>query len=304
MVGYKNKVTVLILTKDEDRHIGRAIDSVKGFASNVYVIDSFSTDNTVEIAKARGANVLQNKFLNHSQQFNWGLSQLPPETEWVLRLDADEVCDDTFSESVLRVVSHSEARVGGYSVNRTIFFLGKRIKWGGVFPHPVTRLFRYGAGTCDGRLMDEHIVIRGVIKEFGRGNIFDISLKSLGWWIEKHNGYASREAFEILDHKYLFTDRIPQSGNLDKKASRTRYIKNNIYILLPPFFKTLAIFVYRVVFRLGFLDGPRGIAFHFFQGFWYRFLVEEKVREAERALQDGVPMPVVASEILGLKNFS
>ena len=132
--------------------------------------------------------------------------------------------------------------------------------------------------------MDEHIVIDGPEIQLN-GELLDDNQKSLTWWIDKHNNYASREVVEILDAQYKFLNRnelkLP-SGQSGLK----RRIKARVYSRLPSGFRVFLYFFYRFVIRFGFMDGPEGRAFHVLQSFWYRYLVDLKLSEINRVMRD------------------
>jgi glycosyltransferase involved in cell wall biosynthesis len=272
-------LTVIILTKNEERHIERALASVAAFADHCMVVDSGSTDRTVALAETAGATVLQNPWINYATQFNWALQQLPNDTEWVLRLDADEIVTCTLAGEIQKRLSSLSTDTQGVYVSRRMHFLGRRIEWGGVFPVRVLRLFRNGSGHCENRWMDEHIIVDGDTVKFS-GEIVDDNLNSLTWWTDKHNSYASREVVDILNQEYGFMHQ-ETVANLSggHQVGIKRWIKENVYVRLPSGFRALTYFFYRYFIRLGFLDGKEGTAFHVLQGFWYRYLVDMKLRE-------------------------
>lgn len=280
------KLAVVILTFNEAIHIERCIASVCDIADDIYVIDSNSTDNTVDLAKKLNAKVLTRNWTNHSDQFNWALTQLSPDTTWVLRIDADEYLTEELHNSISVDLPNIQQGINGIYLGRRMKFLGRTIKHGGVFPVKVLRLFRFGKGECESRWMDEHIVVNGETAHFN-GEIIDDNLNSLTWWIEKHNKYSSLEAVEMLNLELQFLER---EGNVTldgfNQTGIKRWLKEKIYFNLPSGFRSFLYFFYRYVIRLGFLDGREGSAFHFLQGFWYRYLVDSKVLEVKRYIQN------------------
>lgn len=294
-------VTVLILTLNEARHIERALRSVGSFADRCVVVDSGSTDNTVVRARTMGAEVLTHSFVNQARQFNWSLDQLHADTDWVLRLDADEIVTEALATEIKAKFSSLPASVSGVYVSRRMTFLGRPIRWGGVFPVRVLRLFRYGQGRCENRWMDEHILVDGDTVEFA-GEIIDDNLNSLTWWTEKHNAYASREVVDLLNLEYGF---MPHETVADirggQQAGVKRWLKEKVYARLPTGFRAAAYFFYRYVLRLGFLDGREGTAFHVLQGFWYRYLVDMKLHEVKAYMRrENVGVEVAIQDVLGI----
>lgn len=270
-------VTVIILTRDEAHHIERALRSVASFADRRVVVDSGSVDDTVALARAAGAEVLTHPFLTQAQQFNWALDQLPADTDWVLRLDADEIVTDALAGEIREKLAKLPADIDGVLVSRRMTFMGRPIRWGGVFPVRVLRLFRHGRGRCENRWMDEHLVVGGPIADF-YGEILDDNRGSLTRWVDKHNAYAAREAVDLLNLEFGF---MPHEtvADLAGQARVKRWLKERVYARLPGGFRAFAYFFYRYVVRLGFLDGREGAAFHLLQGFWYRYLVDLKLLE-------------------------
>jgi glycosyltransferase involved in cell wall biosynthesis len=277
-------VTVLILTYNEEQHLARAIESVRLFAGQVVVVDSFSTDRTVEIARALGATVLQNRWENnHARQFNWGLDHAPIAGQWVMRLDADEYATPELAQEIARRLAGLPAGVNGVYVKRRIHFLGRWIRYGAVYPMWVLRLWRTGHGRCENRWMDEHIRLTGGESLRFAHDLVDENLNDLTWWTDKHNRYAVREAADLLNLKYRFADFDALDTMAGREQSKIkRWLKERVYARLPLFVRPAGYFVYRYFLRLGFLDGVPGLVWHALQGFWYRFLVDAKVYEAER----------------------
>ncbi|MEC7760326.1 MAG: glycosyltransferase family 2 protein [Pseudomonadota bacterium] len=294
-------LTAVILTFNEARHIERAMASVAGIADHILVVDSFSTDRTRELAEAAGAIVLQNPWKNHATQFNWALDHLPAGNDWVLRLDADEVVTEALAGEIKAGLAGLGDEIDGVFVPRRMTFLGKTIRWGGVFPVQVLRLFRAGRGRCENRWMDEHIKVPGQTTQF-TGELIDDNLNSLTWWTTKHNSYASREVVDLLNLKHGF---MPHETVADlagwQQAGVKRWFKEHVYARLPGGARAFSYFLYRFVVRLGFLDGTRGAAFHVLQGFWYRYLVDMKLMEVTRYMDEHeTTAPEAIHEVLGI----
>ena len=295
-------LTVVILTKNEERHITRALASVASIADRYVVVDSGSTDGTVALAEAHGAKVSENPWINYATQFNWALDQLPDDTEWVLRLDADEIVTEALVQQIKEALSKLGPDTKGIYVSRRMHFLGRRIAWGGLFPIRVLRVFRHGAGRCEDRWMDEHILVDGATADLS-GEIIDDNLNSLTWWTEKHNAYASREVVDLLNLEYGFmaheTVADIRSG---QQAGVKRWLKEKVYARLPGGLRAFVYFLYRYVVRLGFLDGKEGTAFHVLQGFWYRYLVDMKLHETKTYMRKhDASVDVAIRDVLGIE---
>lgn len=296
------KLVAIILTFNEEKHLERCIASLQDLPSQIVVVDSYSTDKTVEIARALGARVIQHPWINYAQQFNWGLTQLDPDTEWVLRIDADEVLTPSLVREIKDRLPSLDPQVDGIYVGRYVTFQGKLLRYGGLFPVKLLRLFRYGQGQCENRWMDEHIKVKGQTVEF-HGEMIDDNLNSLTWWTDKHNKYASREAVDLLNLEYGFISRDSVASLIGgRQAGVKRWLKEVVYARLPVGWRAFAYFLYRYVLRLGFLDGQAGAAFHILQGFWYRYLVDAKVAEVKRYMREQqVDVRVAVERILDIK---
>jgi glycosyltransferase involved in cell wall biosynthesis len=281
------KLAIIILTYNEEIHIGRALKGVEKIATETWVVDSGSTDNTVSIARAHGAKVVRNGFVNQSQQFQWALDNLCIESDWVMRLDADEILTPELVSEIGRRLPQLSPNITGVNVKRRHIFFGRWIKHGGRYPVTLLRIWRRGLAKMEQRWMDEHMVLlQGCAVTFS-SDFYDHNLKDLTAFTDKHNKYATREAIEVLRKKYDLDARSGEAVMLSAadRGFLKRCIKERVYNHLPLWFGPLCYFVYRYVVLLGFLDGGEGLVYHFLQGFWYRFLVASKVWEWERSLR-------------------
>ena len=278
-------ITALILTYNEELHIERCINSLGDLCDRIVVLDSYSNDATISIAKKLGANIIQHRFVNQADQINWFLNNFSVKTEWIFRVDADEIVSHKLIISLKNEITSLSQRVAGITVNRKIFFLGKWIRHGGVYPISVLRVWRSGMGKCENRLMDEHIIVSGETVHI-EGSVSDINLNNLTWWIDKHNNYATREAIEILLNKKLKNKTSERDFSMSRNSFRKRWVKERIYSNIPPGFRAILYFMYRYILRFGFLDGSKGFIFHCFQGFWYRLLVDAKVWEIKDLVEN------------------
>lgn len=295
-------LTAVILTFNEEKHLSRCISSLDGVANRVVIVDCFSSDATLEVARSHGAKVIQNTWVNYATQFNWALTQLEETTEWVLRIDADEVLSPDLVTALREQLPKLGSEIVGVNLNRRMTFQGKMIRWGGVFPVKVLRVFRYGRGRCENRWMDEHIKVKGLTIT-AAGELIDDNLNNLTWWIAKHNNYASREAVDMLNLNYAFMQHDSvASFSGGSRAGFKRWLKEVCYSKLPSGIRAFIYFTYRYWFLLGFLDGKAGTAFHFLQGFWYRYLVDVKISEVERYVREHkVDVTDAIEHVLGIK---
>ena len=284
MVEVRADVAVVILTYNESLHLPRALEHIRGFAREVFVIDSYSTDNTVAIAEAFGAHVLQNPFQHQAQQFRWAMDHMAIHSGWVMRLDADEIVEPDLSAEIIERLSKLPSDVMGVYLRRKTIFQGKFIRYGGRYPLKLLRIWRQGKAQIEDRSMDEHIYLTEGRAVTFSGGFADHSLIDLSAFIDKHNKYASREASDVLNQRLKLSSNnqvtAAQLGAFQTKVKR--FIKEKIYNHIPFELSSLGYFIYRYLIRGGFLDGRRGLTYHVLQGFWYRFLVGAKVKELER----------------------
>lgn len=272
-------LTAIILTKNEAIHLARCISSLEGCVERVVVVDSFSTDNTLEIARNAGADVFEHPFRNYADQFNWALDNCKVSSRWTMRIDADEYVDARLAKNIIQRLDGLSEETTGIAVTRYISFLGRIIRHGGVSPQQVVKIWRTGLGRVESRWMDEHTVLaKGSIAAFD-GALIDENLKDISFWIDKHNRYAIREAIDLMNEEYHFFDEQAFLGT-SKEAQSKRKQKKAIYNRAPLLYRALLLFFYRYVVRLGFLDGTAGLSFNLLQTLWYRYLVDLKIIEA------------------------
>lgn len=277
-------ISVIILTYNEEIHIQRCLDNIAGIVKEIYIIDCFSTDRTLEIAKQySNVTILQNKWINYATQFNWALRNAPIDTKWVLRLDADEYLTPELKEELRVKLPYLSADYTGVIFPLRRVFLGRTIRRG--MPQvKLLRLFQFGKAISEVRLMDEHIQLaEGKSIEFEH-EFADDNLNNLSWWSQKHIGYAIREAVDMLDIELDLTGaaETDEQKQISAQALQKR-MKKHRYAKQPLFWRSFAYFCYRYFFKLGFTEGKEGFLWHFLQGWWYRTLVDAKIFEIKRA---------------------
>ena len=261
-------IAVIILTKDEKLHIGRCLERIAALSPlQVFVVDCFSTDGTQEQITNTSASLrLCVKTIEHkwpglqSVQFNWALDNLLIEAKWVLRLDADEYLTPESIEWLTANLDGIDEKVSALEFTLERKFMGGVIRHGtnGI---QMVRMFRRGRGRYAETLMDERIVFDG--EKLSVPVVFyDDNLNTLEWWKEKHRGYAKREAQQAIESlkSGIWTD--------PRKAK---------YYKLPRYFRAVAYLCIRYFLKLGFLDGVAGFRWHFWQGLWYRWIVDIEI---------------------------
>lgn len=280
-----DSIAAIILTKNEEKHIARCIRSLEGVCDEVFVVDSFSTDRTCEIAESLGAKVYPHSWKNYATQFNYGVYQCPVRSEWIWRIDADEFLEGDIGIAVKKTLARCGSDVNGVYVRKRIDFMGRSLLHGGWYPTYHLKVFRKGHGDCENRWMDEHIrLFDGRTVTVEEGNQVDANLNDLTWWTEKHNGYAVREMVDMLMMEFGLDDKskevIPKLWGTGEQ--RKRWLKL-AYLRFPLFIRPFLNFFIRYILKAGFLDGKEGFIWHFLQGFWYRFLVDAKIYELKKS---------------------
>lgn len=276
-------LSVIVLTYNEEIHIRRCLENVNSFAAKVYVVDCFSTDKTKEIAKELGATIVEHTWPgNQAEQFNWALANIPIETQWVLRLDADEYLLPELIQELQEKLPTLPDDITGIIFNRRHIFMDKWMKRG-IYPVKLLRVFRYGKGMCEQRLMDEHIQLtEGHAIEFEH-DFCDHNLNNLSWFCHKHVNYAIREAVDLLDIELDLTGVAESDANKEiSKQALSKRMKKHKYVKQPLFWRAFAYFCYRYFLKGACLDGKVGFIWTFLQGWWYRTLVDAKIFEIKR----------------------
>ncbi|HEY1803084.1 MAG TPA: glycosyltransferase family 2 protein [Terracidiphilus sp.] len=295
-------MAVIILTYNETLHLSRALNCLASFAREIFVVDSFSTDGTVDLARSYGAQVLQHPFQNQAKQFGWALENAPITTDWVMRLDADEIIEGDLAAEIVAKLPGLPLDVTGVNLKRKTVFQGKFIRHGGRYPLTLLRIWRRGKAQIEDRWMDEHMYLTEGRAVTFTGGFADHNLQDLTFFTEKHNKYSSREALDALNKRFhLFEPPHDLTAESTPRQVKTkRFVKESVYNRLPPELAAFAYFFYRYIIRLGFLDGRQGLVYHVLQGFWYRFLSGAKLRELEAAVRNASCDEEIRAEVARL----
>lgn len=266
--------TVVLLTFNSASIIRETVLQARKISQHVYVVDSFSKDDTPAILHELGCTVVQRVFANYSDQRNWAISQVKSEYEWQLHLDADEVLDEQAVDEINTLLSGSP-RFDAYMLRRRDYFMGKMLRFSGLNPWHL-RLFRSTVGRCEDRLYDQHFVSGGKSGRL-KGFMHDRNSARLTDWITSHNRWSDAEVAEKLANRAP-VGRVLEPRLMGDAREQMRFIKE-IYYKLPMGLRSVGYFIYRYLFRLGFLDGRVGFYFAFFQALWFRMLVDAKMYE-------------------------
>ncbi len=277
----KLPISVIVLTYNEEAKIEECLRSVADFIEDIFIVDSFSTDNTLLIAKKYTEKIYTHTFEDYSKQRNWALKNLPIQTEWVFNLDADIRVDESLKTELINEFSSNQAnKYNGYLITRKTIFMGKWIKHGGCYPVYHAVLFKKAHGMCEEARYNQHFVVEGKTKIL-KGCLIDVVSDNLSNYIIRHNRWTSIDALD----QFLEEDQISRNIGVKQKLfgnpmERRRYFRR-LYLKLPLLIKPFIYFLYRYFLRLGFLDGKEGLIFHTLHAFWCQFVIDAKIYEIE-----------------------
>jgi glycosyltransferase involved in cell wall biosynthesis len=282
----KLPISVVVPTYNEERNIENCLRCLCDWASEIFVVDSGSSDRTMQIAAKYGALIVHHPFETHARQWRWALENLPLQHDWVLGLDADQRITPELAAELHRLFTTEKSRltqVDGFFINRRQVFRGRWIRHGGYYPKYLLKLFRRGSVRTDPNdLVDHHFYVEGRVRKLRHDLIEENHRENdISFWIEKHNRYAALLASEeFLCRKECRQKPIEPSlmGNPDQRTLWRKQLWDRFPLFVRPFLY----FLYRYLLRLGFLDGKEGFIFHFLHAFWFRLLVDIKLEELEK----------------------
>jgi len=270
------RISVVILSYNSGFAIRATIESAARISDAIYVVHSFSSDDTCAVARACGAKVIEHEFTDYAAQRNWAMENLPLRYQWELHLDSDELLSEELIGEIEALELHGVAPdINGYHVPRLVRFLGRPIRHGGMFPIWHMRLFRRGKGRCEEREYDQHFLVASPTAKL-RGPIVDDIRMPLREWVSRHNCWSDAAVRDLL--RDATVGRTLRAHLFGSPLERRRRLKS-LYNRLPPFARPFLLFTYRYIVRLGFLDGKEGVVFFFLQTFWFRFLIDAKLFE-------------------------
>ncbi|GAL94462.1 MAG: glycosyltransferase family 2 protein [Microcystis wesenbergii TW10] len=260
----KIPVSVLIPAKNEESNLPACLESVAR-ADEVFVVDSQSSDRSIEISTNYGANVVQFYFNGRwPKKKNWSLDNLPFRNEWVLIVDCDERITPELWDEIATVIQ--DPNYNGYYLNRRVFFLGQWIRYGGKYPDWNLRLLKHKSGRYENlntedipntgdNEVHEHVILDGKVG-YLKNDMLHIDFRDIYHWLERHNRYSNWEARVY----YNILTGNDESGTIGANlfgdaVQRKRFLKK-IWVKLP--FKPLLRFILFYFIRLGFLDGKAG----------------------------------------------
>jgi len=280
--------SVVILTYNEETHLPRLLKSLQGLSCDLYIVDSGSKDQTLDIAREYGATIAYHSFENHPKQWHFALNNFDIKTPWIIGLDADQIILPELYQKLSNFSDQAiDSSVNGIYFNRKNYFKGRWLKHGGFFPRYLLKMFRTNVGYSDlNENMDHRFVVPGKKIIWKDGYLKEENLKEnqISFWINKHDRYSNLVAQEEIERyqKIRTTSSSNTARFFGSPDERIAFFKK-IWWKLPLYWRPFLYFIYRFFFKLGILDGPEGRLFHFLQGFWFRLIVDEKINEIKKA---------------------
>ena len=245
--------SALILTFNEENIIGKCLDAID-FVDEIIIFDSYSKDKTLDIARKKGAKIVQRKFDNYSSQRNAALKSVSKSTEWILMIDADEIVTTSLKDEIQNIIKDNNA-AELYRVRRKDMFLGKWLKYSSGYPTWFPRLFKYGEVYVEREINEEYIT-NGRIGHLNEHLIHYPFNKGINWWFQKHNLYSEMEAEKMIsENRKVLNLKLLFSSD---PVNRRKFFKRLSFKI--PFRPHLVFFLFFFV-RLGFLDGYPGYTF-------------------------------------------
>jgi len=273
-------ISVLVMTFNEEANIALCLQTVAGWASEIFVVDSFSTDRTEEIARRFPIKFIQHAYESAPAQWDWALRSLSFQNEWVLALDADFQVSVELKSALAEKLMQLPPHIDGLYVRHRQVFRGRFIKHGTIYPRYWLRVFRRQAVYIDqNELVDQHFYVHGSTMKME----FDIAEdnvkeRDIGFWLLKQLRFAKRAAIEEIKRRRT-GELSPITPSLfGSPDQRTLWLKERWY-RLPLYSRSVFYFLYRYIIRLGFLDGKEGFLYHFSQALLYRIAVDTYIDE-------------------------
>ena len=287
-------ISVIVMTNNEEANIGPCLDTIVDWANEVFVVDSGSTDRTLEIVAKYTNHIVGHPFENYSRQRNWAQSNLPLSNEWICHIDADERVSPALIAELRKFFSREsrDQQIRGLVVRRLIVFGGRHIKHGGIYPSYTCRIFKKQFGRCEDREYDQHFMVDGETLTI-EADLLEMTATSLFSWTDRHNQWAYMEARQLLMGSQEEQPVSIQPKLIGSPIERRRWLRTRVYGSSPRFLRSFSYFLLRYFFRGGFLDGIPGLIYHVLHGFWFRFYVDAccyELQQREKSLLDRDPM--------------
>lgn len=273
-------ISILILTLNEEVNLPACLESV-AWSDDIVVCDSFSSDRTVEIAKAAGARVVQREFDDYAAQRNAALTEVPYKYPWVLMVDADERWHREIYDEVRQAIGNSNG-TSLYHFRRKDMFMNRWLRRSTGYPTWAGRLIKVGEVWVRRNINEEYWTNgkKGYLRSHFIHYPFN---KGITCWIERHNRYSSMEAELLLKDR---ENGLELQSLFSSDPTRRRMALKQLAYRLP--FRPFIMFCYLYLFRLGFLDGLPGLTYCRLRSM-YEYMIDLKVKELRRK-EKGLPL--------------
>jgi len=269
----------IILTYNEEMHLPRLLESIKNLNATTYILDSGSTDTTIEIADNFGAVVKTHPFENHPKQWDFALKNFDIHTPWIIGLDADQIVTPELYLMLDQFENEEYTGINGIYFNRKNYFQGSWIRYGGYYPIYLLKMFRTGIGFSDlNENMDHRFIAPGKTVIWKKGHLLEENLKEndIHFWFKKHERYSDLIAHEEVE-RMLNLRRQSLKPNLFGNPDEQKAWLKRLWWKLPLGFRPYLYYGTRVFLQFGFLDNKTARHFHYLQGLWFRKLVDKKI---------------------------
>ena len=267
------KIAILVPTCNEEIHISRCLSQLKEY-SHIYILDTDSTDKTIDIAKSFNVNFIDHntKFKSFSQKLNYGLNYLYDFYEWVFLLHSDEIITGSLKSLINEISGDTYNQYSGISIKRKLSFLGRILKYGGNTTNQC-RFFRSNKAFYKESQIDEKVNLKGQMLKTSC-EIIDLPLNNYSVWLDKHSVYSINQARKSKMQKIL------------NKSDNSKF--QRIYEISPLFLRCIALFVFKYFFCLGFLDGKSGLAYCVSHNLIYRVMVDVRTLTGDMEYQNNL----------------
>ena len=274
MTFSKVPVSAIVLTHNEEANIKACMDSIAGWMGEVFVVDSGSTDQTLNIIGEFTDKSFHHPFENYSRQRNWAQENLPIQNDWVFHIDADERVSPELASRIISYFSGGPKReeIAGILVRRRIEFLGKHIRYGGIYPSYHCRIFRRVKGRCEEREYDQHFIVEGPTMRI-EADLIEETAVSLNSWTVRHLRWAAMETRQLAKGGLKNGETLVEGKIFGSPIERKKWLRM-YYEKSPLFLRAFLYFLVRYFIRGGFLDGTPGLIYHVLHGFWFRFYID------------------------------
>jgi glycosyltransferase involved in cell wall biosynthesis len=272
---------VIILTQNEEINIENCLESLGKYFDDIWVIDSYSEDRTLEIAKAYGANILQHHFVDYASQRNWAIDNADLRYDWLMYIDADEQVTPQFCQELRQKITNPVPGIGGMSLQVDFIFLGRALRFARPAV-PMLRVFRRGQARWGTKGSREYGLVKGEIIPI-KERIIHWNKKPLADWIAKQVKNAIMESKGTISHALdnKIKNLTEEMDCFTYERSWRFWVRSNIWDRLPKYWRPFPYFFYRYIVMGGFLDGKAGFAYCFLHALWYPLLIDMMIEESK-----------------------